>query len=137
MNQTEILEGLVEVELKNPDNFLIIKETLTRIGVAPKDENRLYQSCHIFHKQKKYYLVHFKELLALDGKDTNFSEEDLKRRNLIASLLEQWNLLKVKDQSKIENKSSVSSVRIVPYGEKQDWQLIPKYTIGKKKTSKE
>jgi hypothetical protein len=106
---------------------------LTRIGVAPKNERRLYQSCHILHKQKRYYIVHFKELLALDGKPTNFSEEDKQRRNTIVSLLDEWGLVEVIDDTRIEDRAPLSLIKIVAFKEKRDWQLHTKYNIGHKR----
>lgn len=133
MNNEKIIKDLVEIRLKTPDDFLKIRETLTRIGVAPKGEKRLYQSCHILHKQKRYYIVHFKELLALDGKPTNFSEEDMQRRNAIAGLLSEWGLVELVDASQIEDKASISLIKVIPYKEKQDWELNTKYNIGHKR----
>lgn len=124
---------MVEVTLRQPDDFLKVRETLTRIGVASRSENKLYQSCHILHKQGKYYIVHFKELFLLDGKESNFSENDLQRRNKIAKLLSEWGLLSVVDESKLEDSSSISQIKIIPHREKNEWELIPKYSIGSKK----
>lgn len=130
MTQEEILENLVWVKLRKPDDFLKIKETLTRIGVAPKDSNRLYQSCHILHKRGRYAIVHFKELLALDGKPTNFSDEDRQRRNTIVGLLAEWGLCDVEDDSKITDKAPLSLIKVIPFKEKDQWSLNAKYTIG-------
>jgi hypothetical protein len=114
---------------------LKIKETLTRIGVASRKDHKLYQSCHILHKQGKYYIVHFKELFALDGKPTNFSEEDIGRRNTICQLLQDWNLIKVVDEEIIkEPKAPMSQIKILPHKEKNEWELVAKYNIGRKKT---
>ena len=124
---------MVEVTLKQPDDFLKVRETLTRIGVASRSENKLYQSCHILHKQGKYYIVHFKELFLLDGKESNFSDNDMQRRNKITRLLSEWGLLSVVDDSKVEESSSISQIKIIPHREKNDWELIPKYSIGSKK----
>jgi hypothetical protein len=124
---------MVEVTLKQPDDFLKVRETLTRIGVASRSENKLYQSCHILHKQGKYYIVHFKELFLLDGKESNFSDNDMQRRNKITGLLSEWGLLTVVDDSKVEESSSISQIKIIPHREKNDWELIPKYSIGSKK----
>lgn len=124
---------MVEVALHQPDDFLKIRETLTRIGVASRTENKLFQSCHILHKQGKYYIVHFKELFLLDGKESNLSENDLLRRNKITKLLSEWGLLTVVDQDKVEDSSSISQIKIIPYREKSDWTLVPKYSIGSKK----
>ena len=124
---------MVEVTLKQPDDFLKVRETLTRIGVASRSENKLYQSCHILHKQGKYYIVHFKELFWLDGKESNFSDNDMQRRNKITRLLSEWGLLTVVDDVKVEESSSISQIKIIPHREKNDWELIPKYSIGSKK----
>jgi hypothetical protein len=130
------VEDLIEIELENPDDFLKIKETLTRIGIASKKEKILYQSCHILHKQGKYYIVHFKELFSLDGKPSNFSENDKARRNTIACLLEEWELLKIVDIEKIkDDKVSLNQLRIISYKEKDQWSLMPKYNIGNKRRS--
>jgi len=128
-----IVDSLVEVSLLEPEDFLKIKETLTRIGVASKKDNTLYQSCHILHKQGKYYIVHFKELFMLDGKPSNFSEDDMSRRNTITTLLEQWGLLKVVRPEYIaELIVPISQIKIISHKEKDDWELIAKYNIGKK-----
>lgn len=128
-----MIETLVEVKLFNDEDFLKIKETLTRIGVASGKEKKLYQSCHILHKQGKFYIVHFKELFALDGKSTNFSEEDKGRRNTICDLLEQWNLLDIVDSDQIaQPRASLTTIKILPHKEKGEWELCSKYTIGKK-----
>jgi hypothetical protein len=128
-----IVEELVEVTLVEKDDFLKVKETLTRIGVASKKEKTLYQSCHILHKQGKYYIVHFKELFALDGKPTDISENDISRRNTIVNLLEDWELLKIVDKKRTEEPTvSLSQIKILPYKEKDDWNLVPKYNIGSK-----
>ena len=124
---------MVEVTLRQPDDFLKVRETLTRIGVASRSENKLYQSCHILHKQGKYYIVHFKELFLLDGKESNFSENDMQRRNKITKLLSEWGLLSVVDEAKLEDSSSISQIKIIPHREKNEWELIPKYSIGSKK----
>jgi hypothetical protein len=127
------IENMVEVTLVEKDDFLKVRETLTRIGVASKKEKVLYQSCHILHKQGKYYIVHFKELFALDGKATDFSENDMGRRNTVAKLLEDWELVKVVNKQMIEDPIvSLSQIKILSHKEKDDWQLIPKYNIGKK-----
>ena len=128
------IQDLVEVTLQESDDFLKVRETLTRIGVASKKENTLYQSCHILHKQGRYYIVHFKELFALDGKPTDLSENDLSRRNAIVKLLEDWGLIKVTNQKQIENPPPIyiSQIKILSHKEKNDWQLVPKYNIGKK-----
>jgi len=127
------IENMVEVTLKEKDDFLKVRETLTRIGVASKKEKVLYQSCHILHKQGRYYIVHFKELFALDGKNTDFSENDIARRNTIAKLLEDWELLKIVDKNMVADPIvSLSQIKILSHKEKEDWQLITKYNIGKK-----
>jgi hypothetical protein len=132
MNNT--VDSLVEVTIAEEQDFLKIKETLTRIGVASKKENKLYQSCHILHKQGKYYIVHFKELFALDGKPTDFSEEDKGRRNKIAALLADWGLIKlVSKEAAALPQATMSQIKIIPFKEKDQWDLVPKYSIGKKK----
>lgn len=129
---TDIFKGVgVEVFLKTPDDFLKIKETLTRIGVASKKDKTLYQSCHILHKRGRYAILHFKELFRLDGKETDISEEDISRRNSIALLLDEWGLLEVKDNEDIE--VDLKQIKIVPYKEKNEWKLESKYSIGRKK----
>ena len=129
-----LVEGLVEVALPNDESFLKIKETLTRIGIASRKDRKLYQSCHILHKQGKYYIVHFKELFMLDGKINNFSEEDQARRNTIVNLLEEWGLIKVTDPKKTEDPvAPLSQIKILPHKEKDEWELVAKYSIGKKK----
>jgi hypothetical protein len=127
------IEDMVEVTLDQKDDFLKVRETLTRIGVASKKEKILYQSCHILHKQGKYYITHFKELFALDGKPTDITDNDLARRNTVANLLEDWELIKIvnKEQTK-EPTVSLSQVKIISHKEKADWDLVPKYNIGKK-----
>lgn len=127
------IEDMVEVTLDQKDDFLKVRETLTRIGVASKKEKVLYQSCHILHKQGKYYITHFKELFALDGKPTDITENDIARRNTVANLLEDWELIKIvtKEQTK-EPTVSLSQVKIISHKEKADWELVPKYNIGKK-----
>lgn len=131
---SELLESLVEIKLNDESDFLKIKETLQRIGVASRKENKLYQSCHILHKQGRYYIVHFKELFALDGKSTDFSEEDKGRRNTIASLLEEWNLLTIVDPSKVvEPRAPMSQIKIIAFKDKGNWELVAKYNIGKNK----
>ena len=124
---------LVEIRLKAPDDFLKVRETLTRIGVASRSEKKLYQSCHILHKQGRYFIVHFKELFLLDGKHSDFSENDMQRRNRITKLLSDWGLVEVVDDAMIEDASSVSQIKILPHKEKGEWTLVPKYSIGSKK----
>lgn len=130
-----MIENLIEVQLIEPDNFLLVKETLTRIGIASKKTNTLYQSCHILHKQGKYYIMHFKELFLLDGKkNTDFSENDMARRNTIANLLEEWELIKIVDKKKTsEPIVPISHIKIISFKEKNDWILTAKYSIGNKK----
>lgn len=123
----------VEIELRDPDDFLKCKETLTRIGVASRKDKKLYQSCHILHKRGKYYIVHFKELFILDGKQSTLTDEDLMRRNLIIQLLKDWDLISILDINKIEEKAPMSSVKVLPFKDKQNWNLESKYTIGGKK----
>ena len=125
-----MIDTLLEVRIKNPDDFLKVKETLTRIGVPSFKDKKLYQSCHILHKKGKYFIVHFKELFALDGKTSTLSEEDLARRNTIAKLLAEWDLISIVDASKMVGIAPMNSVKIVPYKEKHDWDLVAKYTIG-------
>ena len=126
-------ESMLEVTLQEPDNFLKIRETLTRIGIASRKDRKLYQSCHILHKQGRYYIVHFKELFALDGKESNITSNDVERRNTIAGLLQDWGLLKIVEVSKAEPKASLSQIKVVSHKEKEEWELVPKYNIGKKK----
>tara|TARA_Y100000992_G_C21059907_1_gene393627 strand:- start:233 stop:646 length:414 start_codon:yes stop_codon:yes gene_type:complete len=121
---------MLEVNLKEPDDFLKIRETLSRIGVASRKERKLYQSCHILHKQGRYYIVHFKELFALDGKQTNLSENDIARRNTIAKLLKDWGLVEI--QGEAEPIAPLSQIKIISFKEKNEWSLETKYNIGKK-----
>lgn len=122
---------LVEVRLRNPEDFLKVKETLSRIGLASKKDNTLYQSCHILHKQGKYYIVHFKELFLLDGKQADFSEQDIARRNRIAALLDEWELVELVDPAKTETPiAPINQIKIIPFKEKNNWSLVTKYTIG-------
>ena len=128
------ITDLVEVTLKEKDDFLKVRETLTRIGVASKKDNILYQSCHILHKQGKYYIVHFKELFALDGKPTDFTDEDRGRRNTIVNLLEEWGLIKTVEANSIKDpKAPMSQIKIIPHKDKANWTLEAKYNIGRKK----
>ena len=130
----ELLDSLIEVKIAEEEDFLKIKETLTRIGVASRKEKKLYQSCHIFHKQGKYYIVHFKEMFTIDGKPSNFSDEDKGRRNKIIQLLQEWGLLKVVESEKInEPLASMSQIKIINHKEKNDWTLEAKYNMGRKK----
>jgi hypothetical protein len=128
------ITDLVEVTLNEQDDFLKVRETLTRIGVASKKDQILYQSCHILHKRGQYYIVHFKELFALDGKPTDITENDLSRRNAIVKLLQDWGLVTVVKKQQIENPPPIflSQIKILSHKEKDDWQLVPKYNIGKK-----
>lgn len=129
-----IVDSLVEVNLLEQEDFLKIKETLTRIGVASKKDNTLFQSCHILHKQGKYYIVHFKELFMLDGKPSNFTDDDIARRNTIATLLEQWGLLKVVNTESLQlGLAPISQIKIISHKEKDDWQLVAKYNIGRRR----
>lgn len=122
----------LEVRLKSPDDFLKVRETLTRIGVASARENVLYQSCHILHKQGAYYVVGFKELFLLDGKEADIAANDLQRRNTIAALLQDWKLLEIVDPEKFTDRAPISQVKVIPFSEKANWSLVPKYTLGKK-----
>jgi hypothetical protein len=127
------LNNFVEVSLNEGDDFLKVKETLTRIGVSSRKDKVLYQSCHILHKQGRYYIVHFKELFALDGKPSNISENDIQRRNTIANLLEEWGLLSILNKSIIgEDIAPLHQIKIISYREKDEWELVAKYNIGKK-----
>tara|TARA_B100000427_G_C15505726_1_gene593855 strand:- start:128 stop:559 length:432 start_codon:yes stop_codon:yes gene_type:complete len=125
---------MVEVSLSEPDDFLKVRETLTRIGVASRKEKKLYQSCHILHKQGKYYIVHFKELFALDGKKANLSLNDLQRRNRIIQLLSDWGLVTILDNDAAIDVAPLNQIKVISYKEKGDWILETKYNIGKKKT---
>jgi hypothetical protein len=131
------IANLVEVTLKEKDDFLKVRETLTRIGVASKKDKTLYQSCHILHKQGKYYIVHFKELFALDGKPTDISENDLSRRNAITKLLQDWDLVTIVNKDQVEEPAPIflSQIKILSHKEKDEWELVPKYNIGKKSQS--
>ena len=123
---------MLEVTIKQPDDFLKVRETLTRIGVASRKDKTLFQSCHILHKQGKYYITHFKELFALDGKNSTLSENDIQRRNTIALLLQDWNLIDVVNTTLVENKAPLSQIKVLPFKEKNEWNLVAKYNIGKK-----
>ena len=123
---------MLEVTIKQPDDFLKVRETLTRIGVASRKDKTLYQSCHILHKQGKYYITHFKELFALDGKKSTLVDNDIQRRNTIALLLQDWNLIEVVNTSMVENKAPLSQIKVLPFKEKNEWNLVAKYNIGKK-----
>ena len=129
-----IIDSFLEVGLTDDEDFLKIKETLTRIGVASRKEKRLYQSCHILHKRGKYYIVHFKELFALDGKNTDFSLDDIARRNTIAGLLEEWGLFNIINKDQFQDpKAPLNQIKILSYKEKPEWILESKYSVGKKK----
>lgn len=130
------VENLLEVVLKEEDNFLKVRETLTRIGVASRKEKKLFQSCHILHKKGKYYIVHFKELFALDGKSTDFDDNDVGRRNTIAKLLQEWGLVTIVNKHAVEVPiAPLSQIKIISYGEREDWELVTKYSIGSKKNN--
>ena len=130
-------ESMLEVTLKQPDDFLKIRETLSRIGVASRKDKTLFQSCHILHKQGKYYIVHFKELFALDGKKATLVLNDIQRRNTVASLLQDWNLLNIVKTENAEDKAPLSQIKIIAFKEKNEWNLQAKYNIGKKQSSEE
>jgi hypothetical protein len=123
----------LEVTLVQPDDFLKVRETLTRIGVASRKDKILYQSCHILHKQGKYYIVHFKELFALDGKSTDLTDNDLQRRNTIAKLLSDWGLVKILNPNNFSDLAPLSQIKVIAFKDKDDWELQTKYNIGKKK----
>lgn len=123
----------LEILLEDPENFLKVKETLSRIGVASKKDNTLYQSCHILHKQGRYFITHFKELFALDGKAADFSDNDLERRNTIAKLLQEWGLIAIVNKADSLEFAPLSQIKIISYKDKKDWNLVPKYNIGKKR----
>jgi|TARA_B100001964_G_scaffold177499_1_gene195629 hypothetical protein len=125
-------DSMLEITLKQPDDFLKIRETLSRIGVASRKDKILYQSCHILHKQGKYYIVHFKELFALDGKKATLIQNDIQRRNTVASLLQDWSLLSIVKKEAVEDKAPLSQIKIIAFKEKKDWNLQAKYNIGKK-----
>lgn len=128
------ISKFVEVSLLEEDDFLKVRETLTRIGVSSRKERVLYQSCHILHKQGRYYIVHFKELFSLDGKSSNISENDIQRRNTIANLLEQWGLVKILNPQVLrDNMAPIHQIKIISFKEKDDWELVAKYNIGKKR----
>ena len=135
MNELDNLwhpEKMLEVQLKEPDDFLKVRETLTRIGVASRKDKKLFQSCHILHKQGRYFIVHFKELFALDGKQANFSDNDAERRNTIAQLLSDWGLIAILNKSIAEKKAPLSQIKVLSFKEKGEWDLQAKYNIGKK-----
>jgi translational regulator len=135
MNQS-VIDNAIEVTLKQADDFLKVRETLTRIGIRSRKEKKLYQSCHILHKQGHYYIVHFKELFALDGRSTNFSDEDVARRNRIVRLLAEWDLVTPVDPERFAQPlAPVSEIKIIPHKEKHEWVLVAKYNIGRKRAS--
>ena len=125
-------EDMLEVTIKQPDDFLKVRETLTRIGVASRKDKTLFQSCHILHKQGKYFIVHFKELFALDGKKATLTQNDIQRRNTIAVLLQDWNLISVVKKEAAKDKAPLSQIKVLPFKEKKEWNLSAKYNIGKK-----
>lgn len=127
---------MIEVLLKEPDDFLKVRETLTRIGVASRKERKIYQSCHILHKQGKYYIVHFKELFALDGKNANITQNDVQRRNRIAQLLSDWGLVRLVDNSQVTELAPLNQIKVISFKEKGEWTLESKYNIGKRRSSK-
>ncbi len=130
-------DKMVEVSLGEPDDFLKVRETLTRIGVASRKEKKLYQSCHILHKQGRYFIVHFKELFALDGKRANLTVNDVQRRNRIAQLLADWGLIKISNADQIQDIAPLNQIKVLAYKDKGDWMLETKYNIGRKKTEEE
>ena len=133
-NDEDIFQGLgVEIELQSKDDFLKVRETLTRMGVSSRKENKLYQSCHILHKRGRYAIMHFKELFTLDGLESDISDSDIKRRNTIVNLLLEWGLIETDEEDLFkDNLGSLAQIKIIPHREKLDWELIPKYHIGKK-----
>jgi hypothetical protein len=132
LNESWNPDEMLEVQLKEPDDFLKVRETLTRIGVASRKDKKLFQSCHILHKQGRYFIVHFKELFALDGKESNLSDNDIERRNTIAQLLADWGLIAIINSSVAESKAPLSQIKVLAFKEKSEWDLQAKYNIGKK-----
>ena len=133
MSDINLVENLLEVELLNKEDFLKVKETLTRIGITSKKENKLFQSCHILHKKGKYYIVHFKELFLLDGLESDIDNNDIARRNRIATLLEEWGLIRIVDHIRVDgNVVGINQIKIISFSDKSNWELCPKYHIGKK-----
>tara|TARA_Y100000004_G_scaffold180975_1_gene226170 strand:+ start:79 stop:510 length:432 start_codon:yes stop_codon:yes gene_type:complete len=128
-------EDMIEVNLKEPDDFLKVRETLTRIGVASRKEKKLYQSCHILHKKGQYYIVHFKELFALDGKKANLSENDVQRRNRIIKLLSDWGLVEIVREDTVKDAAPLSQIKVISFKDKSEWTLESKYNIGKKRVA--
>ena len=137
MDENNLVEwnptSMLEVTLNEPDDFLKVRETLTRIGVASRKDNKLFQSCHILHKQGRYFIVHFKELFLLDGKKSNLEENDIARRNTIAQLMSDWGLISIEDNSKVQPLAPMRQIKIIPFKEKTNWELCPKYNIGNNK----
>ena len=132
MEEDDVFDGLgIEIELKSPEDFLKIRETLTRIGVSSRKERKLYQSCHILHKRGKYAIMHFKEFFILDGLESDISESDIGRRNKICKLLEEWGLVKILDDD-LEPMASMAQIKIIPHKQKEEWELVPKYHIGRR-----
>ena len=132
LNESWNPDEMLEVQLKEPDDFLKVRETLTRIGVASRKDKKLFQSCHILHKQGRYFITHFKELFALDGKESNLTENDIERRNTIAQLLGDWGLIAIVNATVAENKAPLSQIKVLSFKEKDEWDLQAKYNIGKK-----
>ena len=136
MEENNLIEwtpsSMLEITLNEPDDFLKVRETLTRIGVASRKDNKLYQSCHILHKQGRYFIVHFKELFLLDGKKSNLEENDIARRNTIATLMSDWGLVTIEGRTKVEPLAPLRQIKIIPFKEKNEWDLCPKYNIGNK-----
>ena len=136
MEENKIVEwtpaSMLEITLNEPDDFLKVRETLTRIGVASRKDNKLFQSCHILHKQGRYFIVHFKELFLLDGKKSNLEENDIARRNTIAQLMSDWGLIAIENKGKVEPLAPMRQIKIIPFKEKNNWELCPKYNIGNK-----
>ena len=141
MEKSNIIEwtpsSMLEVTLNEPDDFLKVRETLTRIGVASRKENKLFQSCHILHKQGRYFIVHFKELFLLDGKKSNLEENDVARRNTIAQLMSDWGLITIENTKQLDPLAPMRQIKIIPFKEKDKWELCPKYNIGNKKKKTE
>ena len=132
MEEDDVFDGLgIEIELKSPEDFLKIRETLTRIGVSSRKEKKLYQSCHILHKRGKYAIMHFKEFFILDGLESDISDSDIGRRNKICKLLEEWGLVKILDDD-LEPMASMAQIKIIPHKQKEEWELVPKYHIGRR-----
>ncbi len=136
MEENNLIEwtpsSMLEITLNEPDDFLKVRETLTRIGVASRKDNKLYQSCHILHKQGRYFIVHFKELFLLDGKKSNLEENDIARRNTIATLMSDWGLVTIEGKGKLGPLAPLRQIKIIPFKEKNNWELCPKYNIGNK-----